>query len=211
MKTLPLLTPFILGVSLIMTPGNARYARADQNSHPVFKENPGKHKGWDKHDKNDKDEAHDRRYYHVPDTRHEHMYPRTVTRTATGYWHRHDGYPRHFHYYRTPAPLPPHRRVHREVVVIEKPVPVYKPVVRRDGRMISDTHKAIQNNRDQLSKQHAELRKDRAELRRDIRSGASKDEIRNDRKEIRDDWTQIHNTRREIASDKAKLEAARRK
>jgi len=211
MKTLPLLTPLILGASLMIAPGSARYASADQDSHPVFKENPGKHKGWDKHDKYDKDDKHDKRYYHVADTRHEHLYPRTVTRTSTGYWHQHDGYPRHFHYYRTPAPLPPHQHVRREVVVIEKPVPVYKPVIRRDGRVINETQKSIQNNRDQLSKQQAELRKDRAELRRDIRSGASKDEIRNDRKEIHDDWGQIHKTRQEIASDKAKLETARRK
>lgn len=225
MKKSQLLSMLSLGATLILAPGSARIAYADKDSHPVFKENPGKHKGWDKHNKNDKGDKdddhdrryghhrhyeHDRRYEHVADTRHEHLYPRTVTRTSTGYWHQHDGYPRHFHYYRTPAPVPQHQHVRREVVVIEKPIPVYKPVSRRDVTAIRDARKEIKDDHVQLRKSYAELQKDRAELRRDIRSGASKDEIMKDRKEIRDDYTQIRKSREELASDRARLETARR-
>src|ERR1044072_1531580 len=118
MKTAQLLTLVSLGATLILVPATARVASADKE-HPVFDEHPGKHKGWDKHDKHAQDVAPvpARRYEHVVDSRHEHLYPRTVTRTSTGYWHSHDGYPRHFHYYRTPAPVPPHQHLPREVVI----------------------------------------------------------------------------------------------
>ena len=116
MNTSQLLSVLSLGAALILVPGTERVASADNDSHPVFGENPGKHKGWDKHDK-DKDHDHNvapippHRYEHVADARHEHLYPRTVTRTSTGYWHSHDGYPRHFHYYRTGhCPAAPARR-----------------------------------------------------------------------------------------------------
>jgi len=223
MKTSQILTMFSLGATLILAPGSQRIASADPGEHPVFKENPGKHKGWDKHDKEDK---HDKRYEHVADARHERLYPHTVTRTSTGYWHSHDGYPRHFHYYRTPAPIPPHQHVYyerrpvpvppphhvrREVVVVEKPVPVYKPVIRRDAKAIQDARTEIRADRDQQHKNYTELQKDRGELRRDIRSGASKDEITKDRNEIRDDRAQIRKTHDELAADRARLNNVSRK
>ena len=216
MNTSQLLSVLSLGAALILVPGTERVASADNDSHPVFGENPGKHKGWDKHDK-DKDHDHNvapippHRYEHVADARHEHLYPRTVTRTSTGYWHSHDGYPRHFHYYRTPVTAPPHQHVvRREVVVVEKPVPVSRPVIRRDASAIRDARNEIKDDRQQLRKQQTELEKDRAELRRDIRSGASKTEISKDRKELRDDVAQIRKSREELASDRARLETARR-
>src|SRR4026207_2069263 len=134
MKTSQLLSLLSLGAALILVPGTERVASADNDSHPVFGENPGKHKGWEKHDKhNDHDAAPipRRRYEHVADARHEHLYPRTVTRTSTGYWHSHDGNPRHFHYYRTPAPVPSHQHVRREVVVVDR-----RPVARKDYKAI---------------------------------------------------------------------------
>jgi Membrane-bound metallopeptidase len=207
MKTSQLLTLVGLGATLILAPATARVASADKE-HPVFDEHPGKHKGWDKHNKTSAsavDDHHDRRYYHVADTRHEHLYPRTVTRTSTGYWHTHDGYPRHFHYYRTPAPTPPHQHVRREVVVVDR-----TPVARKDYQTIRDARSEIKAGRDQLRKQNTELEKDRAELRRDIRSGASKTEIQKDRQELRDDAAQIRKTREELAADRARLETARR-
>ncbi len=209
MKTSQLLTLLSLGVTLILAPGTERFAHADKE-HPVFDEHPGKHKGWEKHDKHRQDARHGA-YDHVADARHEHLYPRTVTRTSTGYWHSHDGYPRHFHYYRTPAPVSPHQHVRREVVVRDNPRPYYKPEIRKDYKAIRDTRNEIRDGRDQLRKQHAELEKDRAELRRDIRSGASKDEIRKDRKELRDDYAQIRKTREELANDRARLDSIRRK
>ena len=210
-----LLTLFGLGAALLLAPGSARFAHADKE-HPVFNEHPGKHKGWDKdkkdkHDKHEQYETHDRRYNHVDDTRHEHLYPRTVTRTSTGYWHSHDGYPRHFHNYRRPAPIPPHQHVRREVIVRDNPRPYYKPEIRKDYKAVRDTRNEIRDGREQLRQQHTELQKDRAELRRDIRSGASKDEIRKDRKEIREDYAQIRKTREELASDRARLDSMRRK
>lgn len=212
MKTSQMLALFSLGAALIFAPGSAQIAHADKE-HPVFKEHPGKHKGWDKdkkdkHDKYDDDDKHDRhsrRYDHVADTRHEHVYPRTVTRTSTGYWHSHDRYPRHFHYYRRPAPVPPHQHARREVVVVEKPVPVYRPVIRRDGSIVRDARNEVREGREQLRKDYSELQKDRAELRRDIRNGASKEEIRQGRKEIRDDYAQIRKTREELSRDQARL------
>ena len=207
MKTIQLFTLVSLGATLILAPATARVASADKE-HPVFDEHPGKHKGWDKHDKHhERDVAPipPRRYEHVADTRHEHLYPRTVTRTSTGYWHTHDGYPRHFHYYRTPAPLPPHQHVRREVVVVDR-----APVARKDYQTIRDARTEIKSGREQLRKQNTELEKDRAELRRDIRSGASKTEISKDRQELRDDVAQIRKTREELASDRARLETARR-
>ena len=223
MNTSQLLSLLSLGAALILVPGTERVASADNDSHPVFGENPGKHKGWDKHDK-DKDHSHNvapippHRYEHVADARHEHLYPRTVTRTSTGYWHSHDGYPRHFHYYRTPVAAPPHQHVvRRDVVVVDRRPPTRevvvvdrRPVARRDYQAIRDTRNEIKDDRQQLRKQQTELEKDRAELRRDIRSGASKTEISKDRKELRDDVAQIRKTREELASDRARLETARR-
>jgi hypothetical protein len=210
MKTSQMLTLFSLGAALIFAPGSARIAHADKE-HPVFEEHPGKHKGWEKHEKDKKYETYDRRYEHVADARHEHLYPRTVTRTSTGYWHSHDGYPRHFHYYPTPVAVPPHQHVvRREVVVVEKPVPVSRPVIRRDANTIRAARNEIKDDRQQLRKQQTELEKDRAELRRDIRSGASKTEISKDRKELHDDVAQIRKTQDELASDRARLETARR-
>lgn len=207
MKSSKLFSLLALGSALICAPAGAQPFSGREKTHPVFDEHPGKHKGWDKHD----DDKHEKRYEHFADARHEHLYPRTVTRTSTGYWHSHDGYPRHFHYYRTPAPIPPPQHVRREVIVVEKPVPVYKTVIRRDGKAIQSTRDEIRTDRDQQRKNYAELQKDRAELRRDIRSGASKDEIKSDRKEIRDDWSQIRKTREELASDRARLNNLSRK
>ena len=212
MKTSQLLTVIGFGASLILAPCTARVARADKE-HPVFDEHPGKHKGWDKHNKSHVHEAAPiphHRYEHVADTRHEHLYPRTVTRTSNGYWHTHSGYPRHFHYYRTPTPVAPHQHVRREVVVVDKRREVVRPVVRRDVNAIRDARSEIKDGREQLRKQHAELEKDRAELRRDIRNGAGKTEIAKDRQELRDDVAQIRKTREEIANDRARLETARR-
>jgi hypothetical protein len=211
MKTSQLLTLVSLGATLILAPATARVASADKE-HPVFDEHPGKHKGWDKHDKHSDTvvvERRDRRYDHVADTRHEHLYPRTVTRTSTGYWHTHDGYPRHFHYYNRPTSVPPHQHVRREVVVVDR-APVARPVARKDYQTIRDARSEIKAGREQLRKQNTELEKDRAELRRDIRNGASKDEIRKDRQELRDDVAQIRKTREELATDRARLETARR-
>ena len=207
MKTAQLFTLVSLGATLILAPATARVASADKE-HPVFDEHPGKHKGWDKHDNHHAQDVAPippRRYEHVADTRHEHLYPRTVTRTSTGYWHSHDGYPRHFHYYRTPAPVPSHQHVRREVVVVDR-----TPVARKDYQSIRDARSEIKSGREQLRKQNTELEKDRAELRRDIRSGASKTEISKDRQEVRDDVAQIRKTREELAADRARLETARR-
>jgi hypothetical protein len=212
MKTSQLLTAIGFGASLILAPCTAQFARADKE-HPVFDEHPGKHKGWDKHNKTSPSVAHDhhdRRYEHVADTRHEHLYPRTVTRTSNGYWHSHSGYPRHFHHYRNPTPVAPHQHVRREVIVVDKRREVVRPVVRRDVNTIRDARSEIKDGREQLRKQHAELEKDRTELRRDIRSGAGKTEIAKDRQELRDDVAQIRKTREEIANDRARLETARR-
>jgi hypothetical protein len=215
MKTSQMLALFSLGAALIFVPGSAQIAHADKE-HPVFDEHPGKHKGWDKdkkdkRDKHDRYETHGRRYDHVADSRHERIYPRTLTRTSTGYWHSHDRYPRHFHSYRRPAPVPPHQHVRREVVVVDKRSPVYKPVIRRDGSIVRDARNEVREGREQLRKDYAELQKDRAELRRDIRNGASKDEIRQGRKEIRDDYTQIRKSREELARDQARLNNLSRK
>ena len=211
MKTSQLLTLVSLGATLILVPATARVASADKE-HPVFDQHPGKHKGWDKHDKHrDSDDVRrDRRYDHVADNRHEHQYARTVTRTSTGYWHYHDGYPRHFHSYRRPAPVPPHQHVRREVVVRDHGGYYRKPEIGKDYQTIRDTRSEIKTGQEQLRKQRAELEKDRAELRRDIRSGASKTEIRKDRQEVRDDVAQIRKTREELANDRARLETARR-
>jgi hypothetical protein len=213
MKTSQLLSLLSIGAALTLIPGAERFARADNDSHPVFGENPGKHKGWEKHDKHLKHDVAPippHRYEHVADARHEHLYPHTVTRTSTGYWHSHDGYPRHFHYYPTPVTVPPRQYVRREVVVVDNRSPVVRPVVRKDVKAIRDTRNEIKDDRDQLRKQHTELEKDRAELRRDIRSGASKTEISKDRKELRNDAAQIRKTQDELASDRARLETARR-
>ena len=231
MKTAQLFSLLTLGATLILAPGSERLAHADKDSHPVFTEHPGKHKGWDKHDKrHDKDnkgkhkhwDKHERRHDRSADGKREHQHHRYVnadhqrhhahsisSRTADGYWHHHDGYPRHFHYSRRHAPVPPHQHG-RGVARLDDRGRHYKPAVGKDFKAIDDTRKEISDSRDQLRKQHAELKNDRAELRRDIRNGASKDEIMKDRQEIRDDHASMRKTREELANDRAKLAAARR-
>jgi len=233
MKTKQLFTLLSLGAALIFTPGTERLANADKDSHPVFKEHPGKHKGWDKdkherrHDKDDHGshkgwDKHDRRHHRAADGKREHHHDRYAdaqherhharrisNRTSDGYWHHHDGYPRHFHYSRRPAPVPPHRHG-RQVGRFDDRVTYQKPAVGKDYQAIDSTPKEISDGRDQLRKQHAELKNDRAELRRDIRSGASKDEIMKDRQEIRDDQASMRKTREELANDRARLAATRR-
>lgn len=231
MKTAKLFTLLSLGAALIFTPGTERLASADKDSHPVFKDHPGKHKGWDKHDqRHDKDnhgkhkgwDKHHRRHHRAADGKREHHHDRYANaqherhhahrisnRTSDGYWHHHDGYPRHFHYSRRPAPVPPHRHT-RQVARFDDRVIYQKPAVGKDYQAIDNTRKEISDGRDQLRKQHAELKNDRAELRRDIRNGASKDEIMKDRQEIRDDHASMRKTREELANDRARLAAARR-
>ena len=231
MKTAKLFTLLSLGAALIFTPGTERLASADKDSHPVFKEHPGKHKGWDKHDQHhDKDnhgkhkgwDKHDRRHHRAADGKREHHHDRYAdaqherhhahrisSRTADGYWHHHDRSPRHFHYSRRPAPVPPHRHG-REVARLDDRGRHYKPATGKDYQAIDNTRKEISDGRDQLRKQQTELKNDRAELRRDIRSGASKDEIMKDRQEIRDDQASMRKTREELANDRARLAAARR-
>jgi hypothetical protein len=233
MKTAQLFTLLSLGAALIFTPGSERLASADKDSHPVFKEHPGKHKGWDKdkHDRrHDKDthgkhkgwDKHDRSHHRAADGKREHHHDRYAdaqherhharrisSRTTDGYWHHHDGYPRHFHYSRRTAPVPPHRHG-RQVGRFDDRVIYHKPAAGKDYKTINDTRKEISDGRDQLRNQHAELKKDQIELRRDIRSGASKDEIKKGRQEIREDHASIRKTREELANDRARLAAAQR-
>ena len=231
MKKAKLFTLLTLGATLMLAPGTEGVANAEKDSHPVFKEHPGKHKGWDKHDQHhDKDnhgehkgwDNHDRRddragdgkrgHHHdrYADADHERHHAHTISsRTADGYWHHHDGYPRHFHYSQRPLPVPPHGHG-REVAVRGNHNQHIKPAVGKDYKAIQATRKEISDDRDQLSKQHTELKNDRAELRRDMRNRASKDEIMKDRQEIRDDYASMRKTREELANDRAKLAAAQR-
>ncbi len=234
MKTAQLFTLLTLGATLMLGPGSVRLAHADKDSHPVFTEHPGKHKGWDKHDKrHDKDkkdkhkhwEKHERRHDRSADGKREHQHHRYAnadhqrhhahnisSRTADGYWHHHDRYPRHFHYSRRQAPVPPHQHGRRNV---SAPVNYnynrrITPALAKDTTAIDAKRKEIGDGREQLRKQQSELKNDRAELRRDIRAGASKDEIAKDRQEIRDDRASMRKTRVELANDRTDLSAARR-
>lgn len=213
MKTAQLFTLLTLGATLMLTPGTERLAHADKDSHPVFREHPGKHKGWDKHDRrhdraaNGKREHHHERY---ADAQHERHHAHTVSsRTSDGYWHHHDGYPRHFHFSRRSAPVPPHRHG-REFARLDDRRHHNKPAIGKDFKAIDDARKEIRDERDQMRKQYTELKNDRMELRRDIRNGASKTEVMKDRQEIREDHASIRKTREELANDRAKLDAARR-
>jgi hypothetical protein len=232
MKTAQLFTLLTLGATLMLVPGTERLAHADKDSHPVFKDHPGKHKGWDKHDKrHDKDnhgkhkgwDKHDRRHDRAADGKREHRHDRYADaeherhhahrisrRTSDGYWHHHDRDPRHFHYSRRPAPVPPHQHGRRDVIAPVNYNQRVKPAVAKDTTAIDGKRKEISDGRDQLRKQRTELKNDRAELRRDIRAGASKDEIAKDRQEIRDDLTSMRKTREDLANDRASLNAARR-
>ena len=230
MKTAQLFTLLTLGATLILAPGSERLAHADKDSHPVFTEHPGKHKGWDKHDKDNKNkhkhwEKHQRRHDRSADGKREHQHHRYAnadhqrhhahnisSRTADGYWHHHDRYPRHFHYSRRHAPVPPHQHGRRNV---SAPVDYnynrrITPALAKDTTAIDAKRKEISDGREQLRKQQNELKNDRAELRRDIRAGASKDEIAKDRQEIRDDRASMRKTRVELANDRTDLSAARR-
>ena len=232
MKTAQLFTLLTLGATLILAPGSERLAHADKDSHPVFTEHPGKHKGWDKHDKRHaKDnknkhkhwDKHERRHDRSAHGKREHLHHRYAnadhqrhhahnisSRTADGYWHHHDGYPRHFHYSRRHAPVPPHQHGRR---VVNAPVHYnqrIRPALAKDTTAIDSKRKEINYGREQLRKQQSELKNDRAELRRDIRAGASKDEIAKDRQEIRDDRASMRKTREELSNDRTDLSAARR-
>jgi hypothetical protein len=166
MKTAQLLTLLTFGATMILAPGSERIAYADRDSHPVFKENPGKHKGWDK-DKKDKDDKHyhpaaearsEHRHKHFADAGHEHQHARTVTRTSTGYWHRHDGYPRHFHYYRPAPRVAPHQHVRRDAVVFDNRGHHSKPEIRQDFTDVRNARKEVQQGRVELRKDYTELR-----------------------------------------------------
>ena len=231
MKTAQLFTLLTLGATLILAPGTERLAHADKDSHPVFKEHPGKHKGWDKHDKrHDKDDygkhkgwdKHDRRHERAAngkrenhheryaDAQHERRHAHTISsRASDGYWHHNDRSPRHSHYSRRPAPVSPHRHG-REFARLDDRGHHNTPANGKDFKAIDDARKEIRDDRDRLRKQHTELKNDRMELRRDIRNGASKAEIMKDRQEIREDHASIRKTREELANDRASLNAARR-
>jgi hypothetical protein len=130
-----------------------------------------------------------------------------------GHYHSRDYYHSHDHDYRRSSDRYQSRP---KIIYVRKDGPFdprtkTNPVIVRDSRSaVADARKEVQQSRDQLRKDQAELKNDRVELRRDIRAGASKDEIRRDRQEIRADVGKIKSTRREVRQDQAELTGARR-
>ena len=86
----------------------------------------------------------------------------------------------------------------------------HNPEIRQDFKTFAPRAKKCREAVEDLRKDYAELRKDRLELRRDIRNGASKGEILQGRREVRNDLKEIAESRRELRQDSAKLDAARR-
>jgi hypothetical protein len=79
----------------------------------------------------------------------------------------------------------------------------------REIRELRAAQRDVKGDRAALERNQAELRKDRAELRKDIREGASRKEIAQGRREIREDQQKIAQSRREVHRSENRLEAAR--
>jgi hypothetical protein len=156
-----------------------------------------------------------RSHPHCPPPQHHHHGDK---RYHHSHYHHHHGDGRYYHshshdHYRAGY----HRHSQPKIIYVRKDGPfdhrarVNTPVITRDhAKAVRDARKEVQQSSTQLRKDHAELKSDRAELRRDILKGASKDEIRKDRQEIRADLAKIKPTKQDLRNDRADLDMARR-
>ncbi len=79
----------------------------------------------------------------------------------------------------------------------------------REVRELREAQRDVRGDRSQLQKDHAELQRDRADLRKDIREGASRKEIAQGRREIREDQQKIAQGKKELRRSENRLQSAR--
>lgn len=78
----------------------------------------------------------------------------------------------------------------------------------RDSRYVRQARKDVYQDRRDLRNSYGELRKDRAELHKDIRNGASKQEIIQGRREVRDDMKKVTDAKKDLRQSHDKLQSA---